>query len=152
MSFQTEKKYCTFGMSAKALIHQGDWADCLLMSLCHVRMLECFPHALFLPPTPPLEIVLSRTGVVRPAHRPKRGRTYFHLHFHPKITGLSALSRRGTFRILEYRIDILYIPCLTTEGKTPICGLMQWATYRNSKELSLSRISAVRMKTLTLIF
>lgn len=106
-------------MSAKALIHQGDWADCLLMSLCHVRMLECFQHALFLPPSPPLEIVLSRTGVVRPAHRPKRGRTYFHLHFHPKIRGLSALSRRGTFRILEYRIDILYIPCLTTEGKTP---------------------------------
>ena len=137
-------------MSAKALIHQGDWADCLLMSLCHVRMLECFQHALFLPPTPPLEIVLSRTGVVRPAHRPKRGRTYFHLHFHAKITGLSALSRRGTFRILEYRIDILYIPCLTTEGKTPY--LWFDAMGNISKELSLSRISAVRMKTLTLIF
>ena len=137
-------------MSAKALIHQGDWADCLLMSLCHVRMLECFPHALFLPPTPPLEIVLSRTGVVRPAHRPKRGRTYFHLHFHAKITGLSALSRRGTFRILECRIDILYIPCLTTEGKTPY--LWFDAMGNISKELSLSRISAVRMKTLTLIF
>lgn len=144
MSFQTEKKYCTFGMSAKALIHQGDWADCLLMSLCHVRMLECFPHALFLPPTPPLEIVLSRTGVIRPALRPKRGRTYFHLHFHPKITGLSALSRRGTFRILS-----IYLASPQKE-KLPICGLMQWATYR--KELSLSRISAVRMKTLTLIF
>lgn len=137
-------------MSAKALIHQGDWADCLLMSLCHVRMLECFQHALFLAPTPPLEIVLSRTGVVRPAHRPKRGRTYFHLHFHAKITGLSALSRRGTFRILEYRIDILYIPCLTTEGKTPY--LWFDAMGNISKELSLSRISAVRMKTLTLIF
>lgn len=137
-------------MSAKALIHQGDWADCLLMSLCHVRMLECFQHALFLPPTPPLEIVLSRTGVVRPAHSPKRGRTYFHLHFHAKITGLSALSRRGTFRILEYRIDILYIPCLTTEGKTPY--LWFDAMGNISKELSLSRISAVRMKTLTLIF
>lgn len=137
-------------MSAKALIHQGDWADCLLMSLCHVRMLECFQHALFLAPTPPLEIVLSRTGVVRPAHRPQRGRTYFHLHFHAKITGLSALSRRGTFRILEYRIDILYIPCLTTEGKTPY--LWFDAMGNISKELSLSRISAVRMKTLTLIF
>lgn len=137
-------------MSAKALIHQGDWADCLLMSLCHVRMLECFQHALFLAPTPPLEIVLSRTGVVRPAHRPKRGRTYFHLHFHAKITGLSALSRRGTFRILECRIDILYIPCLTTEGKTPY--LWFDAMGNISKELSLSRISAVRMKTLTLIF
>ena len=137
-------------MSAKALIHQGDWADSLLMSLCHVRMLECFQHALFLAPTPPLEIVLSRTGVVRPAHRPKRGRTYFHLHFHAKITGLSALSRRGTFRILEYRIDILYIPCLTTEGKTPY--LWFDAMGNISKELSLSRISAVRMKTLTLIF
>ena len=76
MSCQTENKYCTSGMSAKALSRQGDWADCLLMSLCHVRMLECFQHALFLPPTPLLGIVLSRAGVVRPAHRPKRGRTH----------------------------------------------------------------------------
>lgn len=76
VSCQTENKYCTSGMSAKALSRQGDWADCLLMSLCHVRMLECFQHALFLTPTPLLGIVLSRAGVVRPAHRPKRGRTH----------------------------------------------------------------------------